>query len=296
MDLAPKKKAVQLERGSWIHDLLMVHYDGEDWRERHRELAKRFNNLFEEEREMLGDLPRECLRIMKSYLYTYEQEDKKFRVVDSELNEIVTLPNGLEVNVVVDLIMEDQRGGLWPWDHKTRGSFEELDIIIMDPQKSIYFDALEIMGYTPLRGVGENEIRTKPPAVPALLARGGLSKRKNIDTDVRTYMAAIRRQGLDPRDYSEILRLIASRQKDRFFRRTAIPKDRPVLRTARRELVQSAREIRFAERKAVYPRTVDRSCKWGCEFRDICFADLHGADISSMIKMNFTNRKDRDEK
>jgi hypothetical protein len=26
--LRPKKKTIQLERGSWVHELLMVHYDG----------------------------------------------------------------------------------------------------------------------------------------------------------------------------------------------------------------------------------------------------------------------------
>jgi hypothetical protein len=76
MGLKPRERKTQLERGSWLHELLMVHYDGEDWRLRHRALKKQFMNLFEEEREQLGDLPTECFRIMKSYERTYKFDDE----------------------------------------------------------------------------------------------------------------------------------------------------------------------------------------------------------------------------
>ena len=296
MNLRPRKKSVQLERGSWIHELLMVHYDGEDWQERHRVLTRRFNNLFEEQREMLGDLPRECSRIMKSYLRYYDLEDKRYVTVDSEMDEVVTLPNGLEVNVILDRVVWDKKlEGLWVWDYKTRKSFEDADNIILDPQLTRYFDALEIMGYTGLLGAVTDEIRTKPPAIPALLQGGGLSKRKNIDTDVWTYMATIRRKGLNPGDYRDILAHIAARQKGRFFRRTATPKDPPVVKTMRRETIQSANEIQAALRKDAFPRTFDKSCAWMCDYRDLCLAELHGGDISQMVKWNFTDKR-RDRK
>lgn len=291
--LRPKQKSVQLERGSWIHELLMTHYDGEDWRIPHTRLKKAFLGLFEEEREVLGDLPAECARIMQSYLRTYEAEDRRYRVVDTELNEVITLPSGLEIVVVIDLIMEDPRGGLWVWDHKTRKSFSDRDIIVMDPQLSDYYGALQIMGYNNLRGVVVNEIRTKAPAVPGTLARGGLSKRKDIDTDVWTYMREIRKRQEDPRDYADILSTIAARQKERFFRRTAIPKDKPTVRTAYRELVATAREIQSAERRGTFPRTVDNSCLWGCDFRNICYTQLLGGNIDSQVKMHFI-RKEQD--
>jgi hypothetical protein len=296
MKLRPKKKGVALERGSWIHELLMVHYDGEDWKERHQLLTKKFNNLFEEEREMLGDLPRECSRIMRSYLRYYQEEDKRYEVIDSEVDEIITLPNGLRINIIIDLIVWDhQMEGIWLWDHKTRKSFEDSDNMMLDPQLTHYYHGAEILGYTPLLGAVTNEIRTKAPTVPKLLARGGLSKAKNIDTDVWTYMSAIRRHDLDPADYGDVLRSIATRQKDKFFRRTPMPKDPPMIKTMTRELVQSTNEILHATRKNAFPRTFDNSCKWGCEYRDICIAELHGGDISSMVKMNFTtDRREKD--
>lgn len=292
--LRPKKKGVQLERGSWLHELLMVHCDGEDWRERHSLLTKRFNNLFEEEREHLGDLPRECARIMRSYLRTYERVDKRYVTIDTEMDEIVRLRNGLDLHMIIDRIVWDKKlKGNWVWDYKTRKSFEEQDNIILDPQGGLYIDGLrELGGYEPILGFVMDEIRTKAPAVPGLLKSGELSKRKNIDTDVFTYMSAIRRHGLDPNNYTSILRLIAARQKDRFFRRTAMPKDPPLTRALRREALQSARAMRRAEQDESFPRTFDRSCAWGCDYRDICIAQLMGGDISTMVKMNFTSDKE----
>ena len=292
MDLRPKGKKVQLERGSWLHKLLMTHYDGEDWRVAHEKEKAKFRRLFEEEREELGDLPGECARIMKSYVRYYKTIDKRFVTLDSEMDEIVTLPNGLEVNIVVDLIVWDKvLSGIWAWDHKSRKNFEDEDLIILDPQLTIYYDGLRLMGFDRLLGVVQNEIKTKPPAIPDLLQSGELSKRKNIDTDVWTYMEEIRRRGLDPSNYADILRTIASRQKDKFFRRTYIPRDKPLVRQQRREITWSANEILAAQRKSAFPRSVDKSCAWGCDYRDICITELHGGDIDSIIKARFTRER-----
>lgn len=293
MNLRSRGKKRPLEMGSWLHKLLMVHCDGHDWREEHLRLTKKFKNLFEEEREELGNLPSDCGRIMRAYLRTYATDHKRYETVDTEMDEIVTLPSGLELNIIVDRVVWDRKlKGLWVWDYKSRKSFEDADNILLDPQGTRYFDGLEIMGYGPLLGFVMDEIRTKAPTVPDVLVKsGGLSKNKSIDTDVWTYMAEIHRLDLDPSEYSDILELIAAKQKDRFFRRTAIPKDPPVVKTMRRELIQSANEIRNAQRKNAFPRTPDKSCSWMCDYRDICIAQLYGGDIGPMIGQNFTTSR-----
>jgi RecB family exonuclease len=297
LKLEPKLKKVQLEMGSWMHELLQAHYEGKSWREIHTARTKAFYNLFEEQREELGDLPSDCMRMMRSYLRYWRHEDQHFAVVDVELDEIVTLPNGLQLHVIIDLIVEDLRTNLlWIWDHKNRKSFESGDNMLLDPQLTNYFDAALMMGYKPLGGVVYNELRTKAPVVPKLTAKTKqLERRKNIDTDVYTYMRAIRAHGFDPGDYGDILRHLARGQNGRFFRRPKLPKDPPMLRTMRRELVQSAQEISAAERRGRFPRTFDRSCAWGCDFKNLCIAELYGGDISSMIKQNFRRRQKEDQ-
>lgn len=271
-----------------MHELLQVHNDGENWKRKHKELTTKFNNLWDEEREELGDLPKECATIMKSYLRKYADDDQRYRVIDSEMDEVIELPNGLRINIIIDLIVEDLiEGGLWIRDYKFRKNLSEADDMMLDPQLTTYFWGAEKMGYKPLRGAEYDEVRTKPPTVPAFLKSGNLSRAKNIDTDVYTYMREIIAHGLDPRDYTETLQLIAVREKDRFFRRTQLPKDPPVVKTMTKELVQTAIEIEQAETTGRYPRTFDASCKWGCAYKNICIAQLHGADIDSMIKMGF---------
>ena len=286
--LRSKKRGVALERGSWIHELLMVHNDGEDWRVRQAVLTQQFNNLFEEEREELGDLPGECSRIMRAYLRTYKSDEQRYRVIDTEMDEIVTLPNGLGLEVIIDVIVEDViDGGLWIRDYKTRRSFHDPAVIMRDPQLTLYYWAVESMGYSPLRGTIVDEIRTKAPAIPELLKSGELTRRKNIDTDVYTYASAIRRYGLSIENYRDHLLDIAKAQHDRFFRRTAMPKDPPVIRTTMREAVETAQAIQMAERYMRFPRTPDFTCEHSCEYKDLCLVELYGGDGSSLIKMNF---------
>lgn len=286
--LRPKARSIALERGSWIHKLLMVHNDGEDWRSEHAKLTKEFNNLWEEVREELGDLPAECGRIMRSYLRTYKLDADRYRVVDTELDEIITLPNGLELQIIIDCIIEDTvDGGLWIKDYKTRKSFSDSSSMMMDPQLTLYFWGCEYLGYKPIRGVVYDEIRTKPPTIPEVLKSGALTQRKNIDTDVYTYMSTIRAHRLDPVDYEEILRHIATNQKDRFFRRTFLPKDGPVVRAVMQEAVWTAQDIQRAERTQHFPRTYDHSCSYSCDYKDLCLIELMGGDIQPIVKMNF---------
>lgn len=293
--LRPKRKAMQLERGSWIHDLLMHHYDGEDWCAHHTKLTKQFYNLFEEEREDLGDLPEECGRIMRAYAQHYKAEDKQFVVVDSEMDEEVDLPNGQQFNFIIDLVLDDG-DGLWLVDHKTVKKFMEADFMLLDTQSARYFWAAEQMGYTPLKGFIFNEIRTKPPAVPQLLKDGSLSLRKNIDTDVRTYYEEIRRHALDPRDYADILTRLA-RRGHTFFRRTKLPKDPPLVRQTLRELVQSGEEMVAAERRGRFPRTPEKSCKWECEYLDLCQTELlTGRWPEQLVKLQFERRQRESDK
>jgi len=290
MKLRPKAKALPMELGSWLHTLLQVHYDGGSWKATHKELIKRFNNLWDEEREAMGELPTEASRIMRAYLRRYSQEDEtRYAVIDSEMDEIVTLPNGLRLEVVVDLIVEDLiEGGLWLWDHKFRNKLSDPEDQILDPQLTLYFWSLEHMGYVPLRGVVYNEVRTAAPKVPELTAKTQeLSRRKDIDTDVYTYMKAIKDNDLDPDDYTEILNTIALREPGRFYMRTRIPKDPPVVKTMMKELVQTAQEMQVADQRQRYPRAFDTSCKWQCEYKSLCIAELHGADIDSIIKQSF---------
>lgn len=289
MGLRPKQRKFHLELGSWVHDLLMTRADGHDWKLRHRVLKAKFDNLFEEEKEDLGDLPAEAQRLFRSYLRTYEKKDKDHRVIDTEMDEIITMPSGVEFNFIIDEIYEDSEG-LWLRDHKTVSKFMPKDFMLLDAQLTRYFYCAEKMGYTPLMGVEFNEIRTKAPTVPHRNQNGMLSQAKNIDTDYWTYLAEIKKLNQSPKLYMETLRRLWE-QDEKFFRRSRLPKDRPVTEQMMIELDMAVDEIAEAEHFNRFPRTPDKSCEWMCDYKDICIIDLQGGDISSAVKSKYETRK-----
>lgn len=289
MGLRPKRRALPLERGSWLHALLETHYTGGDWEAVHEEKTKEFNNLFDEEREELGDLPKECKRIMRAYLRRYKVEDKFYTPVDAEIDELIELPGGDHFNFIIDLVVEDRQGYLWLWDHKTVSKFMEGDYMLLDAQLARYFWSATVMGYTPLAGVMFNELRTKAPAIPQELKNGGVSKRANIDTDYHTYLRAVKRAGEDPDDYADILNRLKT-QPERFFRRTTMPKDKALTRRTMTDLMDTLAEIKDAELNERFPRTVNKTCTWDCDFKDVCITEYFGADPTSLIKANFTTK------
>lgn len=292
--LRRKSHALPLKRGDWLHQLMMTHYDGHDWRVRHAELTVEFMKLFEEEREEYGDLPTECSRIFRSYLAHYRHIDGQYTVIDSEVDEIVELPNGDTFNFIIDLIVEDQDGGIWLWDHKTVKGFMPADFMLLDTQLSRYFWAARKIGIKGLRGVMFNELITAPPTAPELLKNGRLTERQNLKCDVYTYMATIKAHGLDPKDYRDTL-LRLKGQSDRWFRRTKLPKSKHLTEQMMRELLMTSREIKEATRRGHFPRHPDKSCQWGCDFTELCIIDLNGGDTSDVIKLKYQPiKKDTD--
>lgn len=292
--LSPKTRSLPLERGDWLHQMLQAHYLGKSWKKVHTRLTKEFNNLMIEEREELGDLPGQSLGIMENYLHHYRKEDKRFTVIDAELDEMIELPNGLSFQFIIDLIVEDKVSGrVWLWDHKTLKSFMEDEYMMMETQLTRYHWCAEHhLGIKNLAGVMFNEIRTKTPAVPELTQSGRLSKRK-IDTDYRTAIKAINDYGLDADDYQDFLKGLKN-QQDKWFRRTPLPKDKPASKQQMKELYQVKRQINFAATTGEYPRAIEKACKWDCEFQKICNLELHGADASSVIKAKFDVDKKRE--
>lgn len=292
--LRSKRKSLPLYRGDWLHQLIMHHYDGEDWQTHHEALALEFFKLFEEEREELGDLPAECERIMTSYIAHWAREDEGLHIVDSELNEIVPLPNGDEFNFIIDLVVEESDGGLWLWDHKTVKSFMPADFTLMDAQLARYFWAAEAMGYKPLRGVMFNEIITKPPTPPEMLKSGRLTERQNLQCDVYTYLATVRAYGLQPQDYRDTLLRLKS-QSDRWYRRSRLPRDRGLVKVTMDEMMWTADEMRTAHDTGRYPRSVQKDCAWSCDFLEPCMIQMMGGDIRDVVKLRYERKPPKEE-
>ena len=282
-----------LKRGDWLHQCLMVHYDGHDWRERHEILKADFDKLLYEEKEQYGDLPAECSRILRNYLRYYKELDKGFKVIDSEVDELMELPNGDMFRFIIDLIIEENDGGIWLVDHKTVKTFAPESFMLLDSQLARYFWAARKMGYSPLRGVMFNEICTKPPTVPRLLKNGKLSTASKMWCDAYTYAEAVKANDLDMKDYMPFIKQLAGRH-DKWFRRTRLPRDEPMMKRLMMELMWTNREIKQAEGLAEFPRSSSKNCLHDCDFMDLCILELQGGEAQDIIDMNYEVSKRED--
>lgn len=299
--LKPREKALPLFRGDWLHQLLMVHYDGMDWHQRHKLLtATNWDTLFDEEKEELGgNVPEEAERLMKGYLAHYRQEDKLFRVVDTEIMETVELPNGQKVIVIIDMIVEDlQDHTLWIYDHKTVSRFYPEEFMLIDSQLALYFWAADKkLGYANLQGAVLNELITKPPTLPKFLEPSQrYEMRKNLHCDAYTYFMLLKRTGQPMQPYAAFLRFLQSRHRE-WWRRTTLPRDPAMVRQIIVEMMDTAFDIRKTLKRGRFTRTARKDCQYDCSFLELCMAQLQGADAEDIIELKYvtTEKPDEDE-
>lgn len=289
--LRPRELALPLYRGDWLHQLLMVHYDNHPWRERHEALmVTNWDNLLQEEKEELGgNLPEEVERLMKGYLAHHKEEDRRWRTVDTEIKETIELPNGMQIIIIIDKIVEDLfDGGLWIWDYKTVSRFYPLDFMLLDSQLALYFwGAAKRLGYQDLRGAVLDELITKPPTLPKFLEPSQMfERRKNLHCDAYTYFSCIKAAGQDPRKYKDFLRLLKTRHDD-WWRRTPMPRDPAMTNRVVKEMMATGQDIQRVTRRGLFTRTARKECQYDCSYLEPCMAQLQGADIDDIIRIKY---------
>ena len=305
LKLERQKLKLAPERGSIIHKCLQTHYNGGDWTKPVEELTVEWERLFDEERAEWGDLPSEVYRILRGYLLAYRDADAHVKTKFTEVQFSLPLNEYHTYKGTIDWGFEDDRG-LWIADHKTVKTIPETTDLYLDPQTFMYFEAAncipelqEQLGGKPT-GVVFNHIRTKAPTVPKMLAKGGLSKDKRIDTDVLTYFQAVRNHGLDVEDYRDMLEHL----KDNvFYRRIRVPVKPKTLEIMREEIIgtmdtmELLKEVYDHSSESVlrlFPRTLIKDrCKWDCEFNRICFNELAGSNVTDIINNEYQEREER---
>jgi len=261
---------------------LEAKYKTGDWHDRNDELAEEFYQMFEEEREMYGDLPAICAHIMRSYDYKWKNEDPKLIWHEVETEFEIELPHGHTMVFKVDGIVEDE-WGMWLAEHKSHKSYPKGEYRFVDMQSAKYVYGLRKLGF-PITGVLWNYLLTVEPKKPALLKDGSRLSARKIKTDAITYLEAIHEYGLDPKDYlRDIIRL---RDHADFFRRERVPKPEIVTKQLVKEAILTADDIE--QRKGGEPtRSIERSCEMFCPYLDLCITDLYGGDTKSIIHMNY---------
>jgi len=282
-----------LRRGTWFHELLELYYVGGDWKAHHRMLTAKYSALMDEEKDALGDLPNECLAMMRGYLWHYganhDDPYHGWRILDTELTLECEWPDGNGVyRCRLDLLVEDEYG-LWIVDHKSHKTLPTMNVRLLDHASALYIWAARECGLN-VKGFIWNYIRTKAPTKPQLVYVGKPQERlstKAIDTDYPTMVRAIREYGIDHRPYVRQLRALKAQrwqpgvtQTSPFFRREILEKDdRMIARVVAAMMHTRDRAHGYHwDAPEEVERVTDRSCGFMCDYVGLCETELLGGN------------------
>jgi len=288
--------------------------EASSWKDVQDALTEAFDELFDEEKDELGDLPMECERLFRSYLRFWKTDEQTYTVAtlpdgSPSIEFLVDVPldnlglPGIRFKGRIDLLVEDNEyGGLWVWDAKWVRSVPAPDERMMSPQAPLYVWAIREQYGLDVRGFVYNYGRTKAPSEPRILQRGTLSLAKRMDTDQHTYYRAIR--ALHGKQYKHYLpyyreKLLELKGREAmWFRRERIPVEDERILHALREYAATVRDIQRRETRRDYvPRTYNWNCKFrsgnGCEYHDLCVAEFNGLEIGPLIKHGFVFEGER---
>lgn len=302
--LAPKRPAVPLLRGRIIGECLdaitlrRVKTQGAPhWNEVLAKYMDEYRTLFREEQEMYGSLIDDIGNLIKKYERIYENDGLTyFRGSDGNPYEIrveLELMPGVTFIGYIDKIAIDKHKRVFVLDHKSHKVIPDEDTRFSDLQLVFYIWACQQMPSLPKPdGVIWDYLRTKPPTIPELLVKGGLSQRKNMDTDYATYHQAITDNKLDPKDYQDTLNRLKAEGHNSFYKRVTLPSPpRAMVNAVVNDARITAQEIIHLGGKS-NTRTMDRTCKT-CSYYSLCQTELRGLDADFIRKTEYITREVR---
>jgi hypothetical protein len=167
---------------------------------------------------------------------------------------------------------------------------------MMSPQALLYVWALRKLGYD-VRGFVFNYGRTKAPAIPYVLKRnssrgpaGTVTMRQRLDTDLRTYVQAIKEaHGREWKDWVSYYKPKIDQLRGRealWFRRERIPVEDDRIKRGVLEYYSTVNDILRRDKKNP-PRSYFYNCKFSCDYHDLCVAEFTGLDITPLVRTNY---------
>jgi len=290
--LQRKWKNVRMFRGTILHDMLDAYvnhkivndYNGADPWDTLDTYAEKYAKYFEAERAEHGDIIGDCGKIFEGYLRKWRHDPLKYE--QTELNLQLPLPNGRTLTAYIDKVALDQKGRRFLVDHKFMKSIPGADDRFSEIQLLIYYWMFtQLFPDIKLDGIIWDYGRAKAPREPEPLVKGGLTKRKDLDTDVHTYMTALGTHGLDPADYVDMLQILKGKENT-FFERVILPKPpQAMIENVVADFMITTDQI--INTKGASPRSMSPFNCNSCEFRPLCEGDVRGNDTNFILKSEY---------
>jgi hypothetical protein len=304
--LEPVAKNLLLQRGIWLHELIEKFLTGADWEARLDSITKEFNTMMEMERANLGDdLPNDLAIIMRGYAKTYQNDHLTYPKVelpfsvplfnDAEWDEQVDYYRSLGIELPyisfvgkIDAVAKDAKH-TYIVEHKTVGKVPDFDVRLLDPQTALYAYALPLVSEYKPTAILWDYVRTKAPVVPEPLKKGGLTKRKDIDTDYDTYYQAIMSNGLDPNDYADILSILSAKGNT-FYKRLPMPLAGTNFTDMLMDDFRSTALEIAVNGDTNRTKYIGRNCM-NCEYKVLCESEVFGLDADFVKARDFRVKK-----
>ena len=297
--LKPKMQNKPLKRGTWVHTLLEDQGNGKDWRATHKQFSRKFDELFDEEKDYYGDLPAEIEKIMESYAWHYKNDPWNY--IANEFTMECEFPDGTLYRCKVDALVETEHG-LFLVDHKTHRTLPDLSFRLRDSQSALYLWAARENGL-PVQGFIWNYLRWKAPSVPKLLTKADRISDSACDTDYPTFVRALlqykeehpRTFKVRPQDRQKAAYLKSLRyehgkpQISEMFRRDILEKSDDMLdRVMKMNHHTSLRMHNYDFSDIDSIEVADPSYRGFFDnYADLTTAHLMGTNIASLIKQNY---------
>lgn len=288
-----KRQAKPLWRGTILHKMLEARDTGSgDPLDVLAAYEEKYSALLTEEQEYYGEtFIQDIRRVFKGYLRQYAEDDWETEAVEEFV--ATDLADNLRFVGHIDLRMRS-KGRRWLVDRKSHKEIPTEEMRFNNYQLLLYVWAWNREHkHDQVEGIIWDYLRTKPPTIPELLKKGGLTQRANLDTDIYTYKRALKKHGLDPKPYAEYLRQLEKRSVDKFYVRVSLPN--PSKEMTEKVVEEFRQTSIIMHGLKVYPRTMTPWCSKNCEFFRLCSAELRGLDDKFIEKSEYEPRPDDDE-
>lgn len=172
----------------------------------------------------------------------------------------------------IDMVVR-RKDGIWIVDHKTAATAYDARALDVDDQLTGYcYIYWRLTGEMP-RGAVYNALIKDPPKDPKILKDGSLSKDKAQRTTYELYMAALRREDLDPEDYADMLEYLKEKAWSQFFLRDVVMRNEEELLSFEKRLFHEYQDMQrvLVDPEQAYPNPNQRTCP-GCSLIPLCQA------------------------
>jgi hypothetical protein len=224
--------------------------------------------------------------ILQAYMKRWAPANDRFEMLNTEVRDILELPNGHHFTFKYDGLVQKKDGSIWIKEFKTTKSLPtDLGWLQIDPQASAYQYAVAEVTGLQISGTIYTWLKKKTPAQPKELASGGVQERKNIVTTAEAFYEGLVRLGYNPAHYKEFIQDIASREGDNFFLRTEVATGRKQ-RALMASMLNDITTEMAREDALMYPSPSERNCS-KCDFFTPCAAKQLGLNYEALLASDY---------